>query len=384
MITFWTWLLTEDRGRFIEPGILQGYEQAFKAALRTVIQGTEDPNLRATFQKMLDCPINTNRGCRSFTDYILGALIKNGIQQQYDMEAALQYVVEKMLMPSTEAGEPRKTVFADFDASRPYQPGENPLQARFMSWLKFAANNIRKGKVPRLRNVETRPTGTVSISPGRTKDGDPSQGLPAEQLPARPSADLGFGEIVGDLVSDLRQKEAAYGVPLVAFFQAMLAGQRMAALRSNFGDRKARTARQVVIQTIEDYAQRTENYTLLRLVQRFQAGEPASLQRQAPKAPVPKLEPGKEKDFASIIAVIDRFGGRPVGTSDLGKYRRRWLEYPPRDPASAYRNRLEETLAKMAEEGVLKATVTGKGATVYSPGPHIDNYRQPALAGQEA
>jgi len=44
---------------------------------------------------------------------------------------------------------------------------------------------------------------------------------------------------------------------------------------------------------------------------------------------------------------------------------------------------LEETLAKMAQEGVLKATVTGKGATVYSPGPNFDKYRQPALAAQE-
>lgn len=358
---------------------MQGYEQAFKAALRAVIQRTKDPNLRATFEKMIDCPISTKSGCRSFTDYILAALIKNGVHHQYDMEAALQYVVEKMLLDRTDAGEPRATVFSGFDEHRPFQIGENPLQARFMKFLEFAVRNIRKGKIVRLRKAEARPAGTVSIGVGRTKEGDPSQGLPAEQLPARPATDTAFGEIVADLLSNLRQKEAAYGLPLVAVFQAMLAGQRSDALRQTYGDRAARTARQVVIQTIEDYARQTDNHALLRLLQRFQTGEPASAPRQPPKSAVPKLEPGKEKDFASIIAVIDRFH-RPVGSADLGRYRRRWLNYPPRNPAGGYRNRLEEVLAAMTQEGVLKATRTASGATVYSPGPNFEKYRQPALA----
>jgi len=382
--TFWTWLLSEDRERFVEPGVLQGYEQAFKAALRGVIERTKDPALMATFQKMLDCPIQDRRGnCRSFSSYIVDALVKNGIQHQYDMEAALQYVVEKMLLERTDAGEQRATVFSDFDESRPYEPGQNPLQARFMKFLEFAIRNIRKGKIVRLRKAEARPVGTVSIGVGRSNEGDPHQGLPAEQLPARPSTDVGFGEIVADIVSSLRQKEPAYGLPLVAVFQAMIAGQRSEARRQTFGDRAARTARQVVIRTIEEYAKQSDNYALMRLVQRFQAGEPVNAPRQARKPAVPRLEPGKEKDFASIVSVIDRFGGRAVGSSDLGKYRRRWLDYPPRGPTSGYRNRLEEVLAKMAQESVLKATRMASGATVYSPGPNYEKYRQPALVGQE-
>lgn len=150
MHTFWQWLLTEDRYDYVPASILLGYDQAFKQALKGVIQRTKDPTLRATFEQMLNCPIMDQRGsCRTFSTYILDALIKNGIQQQYDMESALAYVFEKMMMPRTDTGEPRQTLFADFDANRPFQPGENPLQARFMSWLKFAVGNIRKGAVPK-------------------------------------------------------------------------------------------------------------------------------------------------------------------------------------------------------------------------------------------
>lgn len=186
------------------------------------------------------------------------------------------------------------------------------------------------------------------------------------------------------MLSNLRQKEPAYGLPLVAVFQAMLAGQRSDGLRQMFGDRTSRTARQVVIQTIEEFARQTENHALLRLLQRFQAGEPSSASRQAARPAAPRLPPGKEKDFASIIAVIDRLGNQFVGSADFGRYRRRWLEYEPRDPASGYKNRLEEVLAAMTQEGVLKATRTNQGATVYSPGPNYEKYRQPALVGQDA
>lgn len=362
---------------------MQGYEQAFRAALKTVIERTKNPDLRATFDKMLECPIVDRRGqCRPFANYIVDALLKNGIQQQYDMEAALQYVVEKMLMPSTETGEPKATVFSGFDEDRPYVSGSNPLVARFFKFLQFAIGNIRKGKIVRLRKTEARPAGTVSLGVGRASEGDPNQGLSPDQLPARTSTEADYRQIVGDLVSRVRQKELAYGLPLVAVFQAMLAGQKSDELRKFYGDRAAKTARQVVIQTIEEFAKTTENFALIRLIQRFQAGEPAAAIRQAPKPAAPRLPVGKQKDYASIISVIDRFGGRPVGSADFGKYRRRWLEYPPRDPASGYRNRLEEVLAAMTQEGVLKASRTASGATVYSPGPNYDQYRQPALVGQ--
>src|SRR5690348_5816110 len=106
MRTFWEWLLQEDR-RSVEPAVLAAYEHAFKDELRRVIQRTGSPVLRKELLAMLDCPIRTPKGCMRFTDYIVGTLIKNGVQHVAVLEAALGYVAEKMLLPTTDAGESR-------------------------------------------------------------------------------------------------------------------------------------------------------------------------------------------------------------------------------------------------------------------------------------
>jgi len=87
----------------------------------------------------------------------------------------------------------------------------------------------------------------------------------------------------------------------------------------------------------------------------------------------------KEKDYASILSVIDRLG-RPAGTADLGRYRRRWLEYSPRDAKSSYRNRMEEVLAQMVQDGVLQTVHTARAAVAYVAGPNAATYRQSAAA----
>jgi hypothetical protein len=152
MITdFWTWI-TESRQQDIEPAVKTGYELAFQSELKRLIARTHDPSLRRKFQEMLDCPIRNSRGvCVSFTNYILGAMIKNGVYARYDMEAALSYVFEKMMMDKSSTGEPRLTVFGGFDEKRPDAMNGNPLQARFMKYLQFAVNNIARGKIPRLQ-----------------------------------------------------------------------------------------------------------------------------------------------------------------------------------------------------------------------------------------
>jgi len=83
----------------------------------------------------------------------------------------------------------------------------------------------------------------------------------------------------------------------------------------------------------------------------------------------------QERDYASIIGVIDRLG-RPAGTSDLGKYRRRWLEYPLGQRVQAFAIVSRRVLAAMVRDGVLKATKTAKGALVYEPGANAERYRQ--------
>lgn len=343
-----------------------------------VIQRTQDPALRQKFIAMLDCPIIDSRNqCRHFSDYIIGSLIKNRIYEKYDMEAALAYVFEKLMMPTSEAGSPRQTLFGSFDPNKPYTLEGNPLVARFLSWLTFAVGNIKRGKIPRLSRTEYRPQGTVSIAQGRSQKGDAFTGVSPEQIAARPSSDADLDELIADITTLLRRKELAYPINLTGLFGAIMSGQNTEQQRARFGDRAARIGRQVIISTIQEFAQTTQNHLLLHLLDLFKdfnASKPMPARRSLAKPTRPQQAPGKDKDFASILAVIDKFE-RPVGTADLGKYRRRWLEYPPRDAASGFKNRLEEVLAKMVEEGVLKATRTAKGAYVYEAGPNADKYR---------
>lgn len=376
MLSFKEWLLAEERQALVPPEILAGYEHAFKQELLSLISRTRDPVLREKFREMLDCPVRTPRGCVSFTNYIVGAMVKNGIHRRYEAESVLQYVFQKMMMPTTDTGEPKATVFGGFDEGKPYFLGGNPLQARFMKFLQFAINNIRKGRIPRLARQEPRPQGTVSIGQGRLGD-EPGSGVSPEEIAAKPSSSAEFEEMVGEIKGLLRRQEAASGLPLVQFFDALMSGQRTTEQAKVFGDQSTRQMRVILKQTLANYANATGNYSLLNLLQRSegQANKPM---------PTPAKKPAltdRQRDYRSIINVIDRLGGRPAGTADLGKWRRRWLEYRPRDPSSGHRNRLEEVLARMVQDGVLKATRTAKGAWVYSPGPNYEMYRGLAAAG---
>jgi hypothetical protein len=122
-----------------------------------------------------------------------------------------------------------------------------------MQWVKFAVNNIRKGKIRRLSNVEERPGGTFSIAQGRTSEGDPAAGISPEKLPGRPSTDESLAEMIADIETLLRFKERAYPVRLVDLFRSMLAGTTAGQQRATFGDRLARLGRQIIIQNIEEY-----------------------------------------------------------------------------------------------------------------------------------
>jgi hypothetical protein len=199
----------------------------------------------------------------------------------------------------------------------------------------------------------------------------------ADQIPGRPDHHADLGELVGDIKMLLKPKEAAYGLPLVALFDAIISGQRTAEQRQQFGDRVARTGRQIIVSTIRDYAMSSGNHYLLQLLQRLE--EPGDVQVRQPPRPVqvpkPVFSTTRDKDYASILQVIDRLG-RPVGSADLGRFRRRWLEYPPRDANSAHDNRMAETLAQMVRDGVLRAVSTGRGAMAYAPGPNAARYRQ--------
>lgn len=348
--------------------VLQGYEQEYRQELYRLIRRTEDPALREKLEDMLECPVRDSRGhCRGFAEYILSSLLKQGVHNRYDIEAALSYVVEKMLMATTGTGSKRATLFSGFQ-ERPHGPGFNPLQARFMQFLQFAVNNIRRGRIPRLAHVGHRPSGTVTIGQGRSTKGEAGAVVSPESIPARRTGDADLAEMIEDIALLLRRKESAYGLPLVDLFRAILGGMNAHEQRQRFGDRRTRIARQVIALTIEEYGEVTGNYGLLNQLRRLrEPRQPVSPRPSSGTANAPKIS-DKERDYASILSVINRFD-RPVGSADLGKYRRRWLDYPPRNPLAGHRNRLEEVLSNMVSDGVLRVVKTKTGAVQYEPRP---------------
>ena len=110
MVLFSEWLFQEVRS-LIDPHVLDGYERLFQQQLEGLIGRTKDPALRHEFEKMRACPVQDRNGrCCRFIDYVLGALIRHGVQMQFDLEDALQRIMFWMLSPVGERGLPKKIV----------------------------------------------------------------------------------------------------------------------------------------------------------------------------------------------------------------------------------------------------------------------------------
>ena len=369
MQSFLEWLI-EASQPIVDPSVLKGYEFEFRRQLQGLIQRTENPLLRQQFLNMLECPITDSNGrCRDFSEYVLSALIKSGVHYRYDVEDALNYVMTQMLMDrSLQSGQPRQTLFGGFE-DRPTQPGENPLQARFMTFLTNAVRNITSGRIARLADTN-RPAGSLSIGSGRSKH---DQGFVSPD-----EIDGGVETHEQDLMSDiltlLQRKEKAFpGLPLVDLFKSMIAGETSREQRARFGYRSTDQGRKIVMQVIRDYATSTGNHRLLGLLGKM-AGETQQPLRVRTTQAKPKLSP-QDQDFASIVSVIERKGGS-VTHAVLGSLRRRWLERPPRDPHSPHKNRLDDVMANMVDAGVLIAKPTGAGGRRFYPGQNYDKYKE--------
>ena len=324
MVSFSEWLFHEVRS-LIDPHVLDSYERAFQQQLEALIGRTRDPALRQEFERMRFCPVQDRSGrCSRFVDYMLGALIRHGINQQYDLEDALQRIVFWMLSPTGERGLPRHSLF-DFDENRPYDLNiGNPLQAIFRQYLSNAVTTIGMGKIPALRRVQY--PNRLSINYGRAGN-DPGYGtVAAEEIPNRvQSYDH---EMLNDLL-DLLRRRSTPQMPLADLFLSILQGENTRVQRSRFGHSVADTGRRLIVQTISQYAQQTGNWSLLNLLDRIQNPD-ARQQLPAPESPEPELSP-TERDFRSVVDVLEK-NGRSVSMAVLGKSRRRWLERPPRDP----------------------------------------------------
>ena len=309
---FKQWLLQEERAA-VDPAVLNSYENAFQQDLQALIRRTRDPELRQAFEDMRACPVRDQHGrCHRFTDYILGSLLRWGCNRSFDLEDAFQYIVFRMLSPVGERGLRRKSLF-DFDESLPYDLRiGNPLQQIFRAYLANDLRSILGGKIKRIRTID-RPKGTVSIGT------DPGT-VSSEEIPGRESDDE--DELVADIV-DLLKRKSTPGMPLVDLFRSILRGQGTRYQRQTFGHSTADLGRKIIIKTIHDYATATENYSLLRLLNKIQNPEPR--QPKPPKAPPKPEMPREERLFRSIVDVMEKHG-RKVGSAILGKVRRRWVE----------------------------------------------------------
>ena len=308
------------------------------------------------------CPVQDRNGrCSRFIDYVLGALIRHGINQQYDLEDALQRIVFWMLSPVGERGLPRHSLF-DFDETRPYDLRlGNPLQAIFRRYLANAVTTVAMGKIPALRRVQY--PNRFSINYGRAGN-DPAYGtVSAEEIPNR--VQNYDHEMLNDLLELLRRRSTPT-MPLADLFLSILSGEGTRVQRRRFGHSVADTGRKMIVQVIQQYAQQTGNWSLLNLLDRIQNPD-VRQQAPVPEPPEPELSPD-ERDFRSVIDVLEK-NNRSVSMAVLGKSRRRWMERPPRDPNSSYSNRLYDVLARMVQDGVL-----AKNGTRYVPGPDYARY----------
>ena len=358
---FAEWLLSEERS-LVDLGVLNSYERAFQQQLGNLIGRTQNPELRQTFQDMQHCPVRNRSGrCSRFIDCIVGALIRHGCHQQYDLEDSIQRIVFRMLSSVGESGRSKESVF-DIDPNRTYDLTRgNPLQARFLIYLQNELRSICGGNIPALR--KTQRAGMVPIGSGD------SGTVSADEIPGRQENE--DPEMINDITELLRRKSTP-DMPLADLFQSILRGEGTRAQRNRFGWTKADEGRKLIVQTIQDYARKTQNSTLLRSLDRFRdfhgnKPDPSRKPAPPPKPPKPTYPPD-EQDYRSICQVLERIG-RSASLAVFGSQRSRWLERGPRDPNSPHPNRLADVLARMLWDGVL----VKRGAR-YLPGPNYARY----------
>ncbi len=364
MVQFREWLIVQESA-VVDAAVAKSFEAGFGQGLGDLISRTRDPDLRSTLERMRQCPVRDScGGCRSFVDYIVGTLIRNRCGLA-DPDESLAGIYRQLMSPVNLSGQPRATLFGDFDETKPFAPGTNPLEARFKTTVKNAVLNICAAD---RRQAEH---GNVSIVPAGRKEKIPSDAIAADEIPAR-----GQGGEERELLSDImellriRQRENP-GLPLVDLFQSIVSGDTVPAQKEKFGGRVVDSGRKIIVQAVDDYAKATENWHLLRLLDRLRNPGAAKAVRQAKPAKA-KLSPD-EQDFASIISVMER-NGRMVTLARLQKDRRRWTEWPPRDPASPHSNRLDDVLGRMLADGVLEEKRTRNGGRFFVPGAGYERY----------
>ena len=192
-----------------------------------------------------------------------------------------------------------------------------------------------------------------------------------DELPGREETE--DPEMIRDIAELLRRKSTA-AMPLADLFRDIMQGTGTRAQREKFGYTRADEGRKIILKTIEEYANKTQNWHLLRLLDRFKDFR-ANRPDPASEKPKPKKPPSyratmspDEADYKSIVDVLER-NGRSGSMALFGGKRSRWLGRKPRDPNSPHPNRLADVLANMVRDGVLN-----KVGVRYSPGVNYGKY----------
>jgi hypothetical protein len=295
MASFREWFYLQERS-LVDPAVLASYERAFQQGLEGLIARTQDPALRQAFSTMRTF---------GFATYILGALARNGVQQQYDIEDSLQRICFRMLSHVGERGMPHSSLF-DLDLNRTYDLKRgNPLEARFKTFLINELRDITMGRIPALRRTQ-RP-GALSIGYGQ------DQGtVSPDEIPDRASDDN--QEMIDDLTALLRQRSTPQ-MPLVDLFQSIMAGEGTRIQRGRFGHDRSDQGRQIIVQIIRQYAYQTQNWHLLQLLDRIQNPDATRPDTRKPAPPPKPKYPPDEQDYRSIVDVIDARAGQPIWPS---------------------------------------------------------------------
>ena len=293
-----------------------------------------------------------------------------------DVDQVLQDVVFGMLSSVGEKGQQRKGLF-DFTEDRPFDLRlGNPLEVLFKTYLRHSLATLCTDRIRRIRVVD-RPTGTLTIA-GRSKDDATATTVSADEIPDKSNPHE--TELFDD-IADLLRRKSTPSMPLADLWQTMLEGLPLKAQRKRFGHTRADDMRKTIKATLRDYAAKTGNHELMRLLDQFKDYNPnrpdpnRRRQKKLRRPPKPKSKlPPDVQDFMSIIDVIEKAGGA-ASMAILGKKRRRWLERKPRDPHSPHKDRLHDVLAAMLDAGVL----TKRGAQ-FVPGPAFQAFKDKAAA----
>ena len=171
-----------------------------------------------------------------------------------------------MLGAVGERGLPHKGVF-DFDESRPFDLRlGNPVRVLFKKYLSNEIRSISMGCIPSIRTIQ-RP-GRLTIGQG----GDDPGTVSPDDIPDRPQSDE--PELMNDL-DELLRRQSTPDLNLVDLFHSLLAKEGPEVQSRRFGMPQVARGRRMIIQTIERYAQETQNWHLQRLLGKFRERYPS-------------------------------------------------------------------------------------------------------------